>query len=192
MAALVPGLLGGARTEGRPPMTQPTLPGLVVAEPLRRIEFRVPAVPVAQPRPRAVLAHGGMGARVHEVTHVKNKATGERKPHPIAAFKATVRQAAEAAHRGPPLEGPLRLSLLFLMPRPKSMCWKKRPTPRAFHECKPDADNLAKSVKDALSGLVWRDDAQVAWLVARKLYASGSEQPGVLCEIRQVAEGEAA
>ena len=34
---------------------------------------------------------------------------------------------------------------------------------------KPDADNVAKLVLDALNGVAWADDAQVTCLVARKL-----------------------
>ena len=34
---------------------------------------------------------------------------------------------------------------------------------------KPDADNVAKSVLDALNGVAWLDDAQVTHLSVRKL-----------------------
>ncbi len=36
---------------------------------------------------------------------------------------------------------------------------------------KPDLDNLAKGIKDALTGMIWRDDAQVVSLTVRKFYA---------------------
>lgn len=147
------------------------------------ITFTVPAVPIAQPRPRAVVAHGGKGARMHEVTSIKNPITGERKPHPIAAFKASVRHEARAAYDGPPLQGPLSVELVFVMPRPSSLFWKTRPMPRQWHTVKPDADNLIKSVLDALKGLCWRDDAQVARMVIAKQIANGEEQPSVSVSI---------
>lgn len=147
------------------------------------IEFNVPAVPVAQPRPRATLAHGGVGARIHEVTHIKN-ADGTRKPHPVNAYKATTRHAAKAAYDGAPLQGPLHLSLVFIMPRPKGMFWKKKPMPRVPHASRPDCDNLAKSTLDALKGLLWLDDAQIATMEVRKLIACGEEQPSVYVRVQ--------
>lgn len=152
------------------------------------IKFHVPSVPVAQPRPRAVIAHGGLGARIHEVTHTGIAKDGTRKPHPIAAFKASVRHEAEAVYKGPPLDGPVAIEVTFLMPRPGRLVWKKRPMPRLRHIIKPDIDNLLKAVKDALKGILWRDDSQVAEVYMEKLYASGDEQPGVDVEILQIAE----
>ncbi len=150
------------------------------------ISFTVPAVPVAQPRPRATLAPGGKSARMHEVTHIKNTNTGERKAHPIVAFKATVRMTAQGVYKAAPLEGPLRLTVLFLMPRPGNLIWKSRPMPRALHVKKPDLDNLAKSTKDALTGILWRDDSQIAVLDCRKLTAAGDEQPRVEIRVTQL------
>lgn len=144
-----------------------------------RIAFRVPAVPVAQPRQRHRIMSIGGRQMVGNFTPAK---------HPVNAFKAAVQLAARQMYTGAPLEGPLRLAVTFVLPRPKSMCWKKRPQPRAWHQAKPDADNLAKAVMDALLGTVWRDDNQVCWLLARKLYASGAEQPGVEVEVRQLGE----
>lgn len=42
---------------------------------------------------------------------------------------------------------------------------------------KPDADNLGKIVCDALNGLMYRDDAQVATLTVSKYFADVDEQP---------------
>lgn len=147
------------------------------------IALYVPSVPVAQPRPRAVIAHGGKGARIHEVTHIKNPNTGERKPHPIAAFKATIRMKIEQVYTGPPLQGPLCFHALFLMPRPGRLIWKSRPMPRLLHESKPDLDNLEKSTMDAIKGLLWTDDSQVAFKIGGKYYAAGDEAPGVHIQV---------
>jgi Holliday junction resolvase RusA-like endonuclease len=40
----------------------------------------------------------------------------------------------------------------------------------------PDLDKLVRAILDSLTGVVWRDDAQVVDIVARKVYA---ETPGV-------------
>lgn len=138
------------------------------------ITIRVPAIPVAQPRPRAVKF--GNTARVHEVTHVK-QADGSRKPHPINAFKATVRLAATAIYTGPPLTGPLRVDCLFVFPRHGNRIWKTKPMLRYWHVHKPDRDNLDKAVLDALKGTVLADDASVCDGRITKQCAAGDEQP---------------
>jgi len=38
------------------------------------------------------------------------------------------------------------------------------------HIKKPDLDNLAKSVKDALQGLIYKTDSQIVELILRKRY----------------------
>ena len=48
---------------------------------------------------------------------------------------------------------------------------------------KPDCDNIAKIVLDALNGIAYHDDAQVAELTVIKTY---SRAPRVLVEITEV------
>lgn len=136
------------------------------------ITFTVAAVPVAQPRQRhRIVTTAGGGAFVSNYTPKRD---------PVNGFKAAVALAAQQAHGDAgPLEGPLRLELLFIMPRPGYLCWKTKAMPRQWHVAKPDADNLAKSVKDALTGVLWRDDCQIARLVVGKQIAAGGESPGV-------------
>jgi len=62
------------------------------------VQFNVPAVPVAQPRPRAFVVGGS--ARM----------AGVPTKHPIHDFKASVRAAFAAVYQGPPLEGPLAMT----------------------------------------------------------------------------------
>lgn len=149
------------------------------------IRFVVPAVPVPQPRPRAVMA--GKHARVHELTHVK-QADGTRRPHAIVAFKATCRMAAQAAYSGPPADEALALHATFVLPRPKSKIWKTRPMERYPHVGKPDLDNLVKGLKDALSGILWRDDGLVCGESLWKFVAAGDEQPHVVVMISPAAK----
>lgn len=144
------------------------------------LTFDVPTVPVAQPRARAV-SFGGR-ARMHEVTHIKN-ADGSRKPHPIAAFKASVQHAFALQYDGPPREEALHMILVFVLPRPKRLIWKTRQMPREPHTGRPDVDNLVKGFLDALKGLMVRDDAQVFHVDAYKWIASGDEQPHVEVQV---------
>jgi len=137
------------------------------------IEFDVHAVPVAQPRQRSAFVNG----QVRNYTPTK---------HPVNAFKASCREAASAVYDGPPLRDPLRLTLTFVMPRPRQMMWKTKPMPRVSHAKRPDLDNLAKAVKDALSKLVWHDDSQIAQLDATKVIAAGDEQPHVTVKVEVI------
>jgi Holliday junction resolvase RusA-like endonuclease len=72
-----------------------------------------------------------------------------------------------------PLDIPLSVTIMAYRSIPKSMSKKKaaqaiakelRPT------TKPDIDNIVKGVKDALKGVIWRDDSLVVNLVACKWY----------------------
>ena len=49
---------------------------------------------------------------------------------------------------------------------------------------KPDADNYAKGILDALKGIVWEDDGQVVDLIARKYY---SMEPRAEVFVRQLS-----
>ena len=55
--------------------------------------------------------------------------------------------------------------------------------PRAWATCKPDFDNMAKAVGDALNGVLWLDDALICDVVIRKMYADGGGSAGVEVEI---------
>lgn len=101
-------------------------------------------------------------------------------------WKALVSDAAAQAmtadlHEGDvvyrtPLEGPLLLELTFWMPRPKShfgtganAAKLKQSAPRQ-PIVKPDLLKLARGVEDALTGIVYRDDAQIATEILQKAY----------------------
>lgn len=58
------------------------------------------------------------------------------------------------------------------------------------HTSKPDVDNLAKAVLDAMNGVLWKDDSQVFRLVTEKVY---TEEPFVRLTVvwrRQAAKGD--
>lgn len=141
------------------------------------ITFTVPAIPVAQPRQRhRVLTAGGR-------TFAQNYTPAK---HPVNAFKAAVQLAARQAYTGPPIEGPVSLAMTAIFPRPKRLMWKSRTMLCEWHTTKPDADNVVKAVKDALSGLLWRDDCQVCQLIVDKWIAGGDDQPGVVIQVEKL------
>ena len=66
---------------------------------------------------------------------------------------------------------PFRVRLVFALRRPKRM-----PKARRDMIVKPDLDKLTRAVLDALTGVVWHDDAQVVRLVAVKRYISTTDE----------------
>lgn len=161
------------------PITEPAATSCVLSGEILRL--RVPCVPVAQPRVK-VSSFGGR-ARAYNPTTIKNAATGEKKPHPIVAFKATLRMAASQHYTAAPVTGPLRIDVTLVFPRPDKAIWKTKPMPRYRHVQKPDRDNCDKAILDSLNGIVFADDCQVCDGRIEKWHASGDEQPHVLIVI---------
>ena len=76
-------------------------------------------------------------------------------------------------HAANPLTGAIRCRLLFTFARPKSHLTTKghlRKGAPVLHVYKPDSDNLAKFVLDALNGTYYRDDSQIYDLSVHKRY----------------------
>lgn len=79
------------------------------------------------------------------------------------------------ANHPKPLEGDIRVELVFYMPIPIS--WSKAKKERAEREIirpsvRPDIDNLVKIILDGLNGVAFMDDKQVVELAAAKYYSS--------------------
>lgn len=139
-----------------------------------RYRFTVPSVPVPQPRQRHSIYRDSRGQlRQKNYTPVT---------HPVNAFKAMVQIAAAEAGIGSPIDGPVGLSVLFVLPRPQSL----KQGPRVRHDKRPDMDNLLKSLLDALNHVAWRDDSRISLLSGGKCYASSTEQPHVEVEIEEL------
>jgi Holliday junction resolvase RusA-like endonuclease len=81
-------------------------------------------------------------------------------------WERTVRHCAATAGIGRFFEGAVEVRILFGILRPESVSVKKRPHPTV----KPDVDKLTRTVFDAISSVLYRDDAQVVHLQVRKVY----------------------
>lgn len=133
------------------------------------LDFKLVTIPTAQPR-----------AGRHKLPSGITVTFEAKKDHKIHIFKADLRKAAADQMAGrPPLQGDVAIKVLFVLPRPGNLHWKTKAMPRVPHTKKPDADNLIKGLKDALKGIVWRDDNQVWHEDVKKVIASGSEPPHV-------------
>lgn len=72
-------------------------------------------------------------------------------------------------------EGPIMVALMFVLYRPKNA--PKTKTPPATK--KPDIDKLERACLDALTHVIWTDDAQVVTVLKHKRVAEVGESPGV-------------
>ncbi len=138
----------------------------------KRISFTVDCVPCGQPRHRAT-----RGGRMYLPSD-----------SPVHTFKAAIKSAwvntgATAFGQGVPVA----VSMTAYFPRPKSKQYKKRPMLSEPVTSKPDCDNVAKAVLDALNSFAWHDDSQVAKLHIEKWLCEGQTTPRVMVEIMEMA-----
>ena len=83
------------------------------------------------------------------------------------------------------LEGVISAVIYAYFPIPKSVSKKKRAALNGTaHTKKPDCDNIAKIILDALNGIAYDDDSQVASLRVKKLY--DAEVTKVVVELAEV------
>ena len=143
----------------------------------KTIRFTLPGEAVPQQRPR--FSTFGGHARAYD-------------PPKSRDYKTLVKLAASDAMGDiPPSLESVTVGIFVYLPVPKS--WGKRKTALALSgKLLPkthgmDVDNLAKSVMDGMTGIVYKDDSQVATLYVTKEY---SEKPHVQvsCEWEQEEE----
>ena len=126
--------------------------------------------PVAQARPRAVRM--GRGVRMYD-------------PKKTADFKKQLHLLALAKHVVP-LQEALSVEIWFYRQIQTSISKKerlRRTTGQVRPTVKPDTDNYIKSTLDALNGILWRDDAQIADLTAHKFY---SDNPRIEIKLEEI------
>ena len=138
------------------------------------LEFLIPGVPVAKGRPK--FARMGNFTKVYTPKKTLNYETFIKE---LFCFKFPAFKL---------LEGALKLRIKAFFPIPKSTSKKKTVlmlTGAIRHTKKPDADNVSKTIKDALNKICYNDDSQVATLIIQKFY---SDQPRVEVEIKRINE----
>ena len=123
----------------------------------------IPITPKAAPRPR-----------------VTQRGTYNDKTY--TQYKEAIRLAYKAKYGTAPSTQPIAMKIDFFFKIPKSWSKKKKAAAK-WHIFRPDGDNLAKSIKDALNATAYKDDAQVCFLQVRKQYA---QTDGVLIEIEEM------
>lgn len=78
------------------------------------------------------------------------------------------------------LTGPVLLEIWFYRAPPKSPLWKAQGVPDVI----PDADKLARSLGDALTGILYDDDKRVTDLIVRKRHG----RPGAYVRVTGLVE----
>lgn len=139
---------------------------------MSEIQFVVPGQPVAKGRPKA--ARKGNHLTIYT-------------PKKTVNYESLVAYAASIAMAGKNLMlKPIYLELDVRLPIPASWsATRKRKAADGLIAAtkKPDLDNLEKSIKDGMNGVVWRDDSLVVKVAKNKRYA---ETPGVVVIVREL------
>lgn len=122
------------------------------------IKITVPGQPVPQGRPRF---------SAKPFPHAYD-------PKPSVEYKKRVKYHASKNSPDNLLEGALDVEVQIYKETLKSFSKAKKAAAEAKElrpTTKPDADNYAKGILDALKGVIWQDDGQVVRLTCEKFYA---------------------
>ena len=148
----------------------------------QRIEFFVPGVP----RPG--------GSKTAGYNRKTGKSFVREAGKHTADWRAVVSLAAsEAMGDRPLLTGPLRLDINFYFERPKNHYRTRnglisdvvKLSAPVYKITMPDRTKLTRSTEDAMTKIVWRDDAQVC---DGRLVKRYGEKPGALIIITELPE----
>ena len=138
-----------------------------------RASFTVYGLPVPQ----------GSKSAIRQGPHIRIVERGRQALNP---WRQTV-TALAASSLSELLVGPVEVELTFTLPRPKShfrsgsRAAELREDAPVYVSHRPDVDKLARAILDALTGVAFLDDGQVASLLAAKVYG---DRPGVAVSIR--------
>ena len=146
------------------------------------LKFTVPGQP--QGKARARTFYNGKMGRMQSIT-----------PEKTVLYENLIKACYEKESEQALFEGffndePVRMSIeaVFDIPKSKSRKVKEQMRNRVILPTrKPDADNIAKVVCDALNGVAYRDDTQVCSLTVAKRYVTENENdPGVEVSISKL------
>lgn len=135
----------------------------------KTIEFTVPGKPYGKGRPRF------------------NRSTGHvYTPDKTAAYEELVKLFYQQKAHGEKLTAPIEATIYAIF-EPAKSCTKKERAQKISGEIqptiKPDCDNIAKTILDALNGIAYKDDSQITALHVYKLYGAQAKAIVMLREI---------
>jgi crossover junction endodeoxyribonuclease RusA len=132
------------------------------------------------PAPQGSKRHVGGGRMIESSAKVK-------------PWREAVRQGALATG-SPMTDEPVYVVLRFRFIRPKGHLNARgmlKPSASVEHITRPDLDKLIRSTLDGLTGTLFKDDSQVAFLVASKEYALAGSREGATIELRPMEQPQA-
>lgn len=128
--------------------------------------------------PKCTACHNMIVIVVHGIAAPQGSKTpwgSEANPNTRPWRAAVAAEAAVVMVGRSQLQGPARVHARFYFPRPKShyrtgkLAHVLKDTAPSWHTTKPDADKLQRAVGDSLTGIVFRDDSQIAvWRVEKR------------------------
>lgn len=95
-------------------------------------------------------------------------------PPKSANYKKLVSKIAEQYRMDSLIESEIRLTIDVYRSIPKSTTkkdLKRIEEGELLPVKKPDVDNLAKGIKDGITGVLWKDDSLIVELIVRKFYS---------------------
>lgn len=102
-------------------------------------------------------------------------------------WRSVVALSGRTAYRSEPVTYPISLAVTFVVPRPNGHFGTGRNAGRvkgsapAYPAKKPDLTKLLRSTEDALTGIIWADDALIVHQDIRKTYGT---KPGAHILVR--------
>ena len=99
-------------------------------------------------------------------------------------YAEAIGNIAASRMEGEPYSGPVLMQLRATYSVPESWPQKKKDAAR-WKTSKPDCDNIVKLAKDAMTKIVYRDDAQVVKVVAEKVYG---QPEGLTITVQPIVE----
>lgn len=149
------------------------VPAIIFDESLirKKVNFEVKGKPFGKQRPRVV--HRGGFSRAYT-------------PPETVAYENKVKNSYIDSAKNTQMDKPIEAIIIGVFPVPKSTSNKKRKyliDNKVHHVSKPDCDNIAKSILDALNGVAYKDDSQICKLSVEKYYG---EDPKVIVSLKEI------
>lgn len=119
---------------------------------------------------------------------------GTRKTDAAADWEAEVRRAAaEAMGERPLFEGPVEVLTTVIFSLPRSQYRKRNPVPRTWSTKKrAEGDKVDRLVHDAMTGVVYADDCQVARHAVQVMVGAQGEPAKTTITVRPLPPVEVA
>lgn len=132
------------------------------------------------------------GSKV-KTRHGMRESSARLKPWRGQVALAAAEEMHRQGHGTRVLDGPVRVHATFILPRPKGHfgtgknAAKLKLSAPVYPTVAPDVDKCARAILDAITGIIVRDDSQVADLYAAKRYGEPARVEVSVAEMQEEA-----